>query len=154
MPESFSKFFTFEELTNSANHPGLVAKNREDAMKYINAGKRLSKLLESIRHYLGDKPLTVTNGFRNLELNKAVGSKTTKSKHLLFEAADVVPTSMSVETAFKMIMTLKEQLPDLRKVIIEKVGGKEWLHIEVKMKAYEEQSFYVTTDANTYTRIA
>ena len=44
----FSEHFSFEELTDSS-HKELVAKNRNEAMEYLIAGKRLSKLLESIQ---------------------------------------------------------------------------------------------------------
>lgn len=149
--EKYSKFFTFEELTNSENHKELVEQNRKDALKYVNAGKRLSKLLESIRHVLGDNPIKVTSGFRNEALNKAVGSKAKMSSHLRFEAADIIPTSMSVETAFRMLMLQKDNLPDLRKCIIEM---NRWLHIEVSMKEGDYIGFLATKDGLTFDKIA
>lgn len=135
----FSKFFTFEELT-ATSHTGALSSNREEAKQYLSAGKRLSKLLESVRSVLGGKPLTVTSGFRGPKLNRKIGGAE-KSKHLKFEAADVVPTHISVDTAFDLLQKHANELPDLRRVIIEKVGGKEWLHIEVKMDASEKQVF-------------
>lgn len=151
MPESFSSFFTFEELTNSS-HTSLVEQNRKDAMKFALAGKRLSKLLESIRELLGNKPLTISSGFRNDALNAKVGGSKT-SGHKRFECADIVPSHMTTSEAFKIIMDNKDKLPDLRKCIIEGVKGKNWLHVQVSMKAGEKQEFFSTADGLNYKKV-
>lgn len=142
----FSKFFTFEELTNSKDHPELVANNRKDAMVFINAGKRLSKLLESVRHIWGDNRVNVTSGFRNHLLNAAVGSLAKSSAHLRFEAGDTIPSGMSINEAFTALLTAHRAglLPDLRKAIREDHRG--IIHIEVKMSASEPTAFYTTKD--------
>ncbi len=151
--DGFSNFFTFEALTNSANHPELVAQNRIDANRYVNAGKRLSKLLESIRHILGDAPIKVNSGYRNMLLNKAVGSKVTASSHTRFEAADIVPTNMSINDAFHKLMEAHKigLLPDLRKVLQEGT----WLHCEVSMSIGDYRGFFVSNDGNnTWEKVA
>ena len=150
--EGFSKFFTFEELTDSKKHPELVLANREYAKHYLLAGKRLSKLLESIRHILGDKPLTINSGCRDDALNLAVGSKAKNSKHKLFEAVDIVPSNMTIQQAFdKLQKAYKEGLlPDLRKVLQE--GS--WLHVEVSMSVNDYRGFFVSYDHNeTFTKV-
>jgi hypothetical protein len=149
----FSQYFTFDELTDSENHPNLVHQNRIDAVKFQNAGKRLSKLLESIRHILGDKPLKVDSGFRNDALNLAVGSKAKNSKHTLFEACDIVPNGMSIKEAFTALITAQRGglLPDLRKVLQE--GS--WLHVEVSMSIGDYRGFFVSKDGNiTWEKVA
>lgn len=151
-PDGFSNYFTFAELTYSAGHPELVSQNRVDAQRYRLAGKRLSKLLESIRHILGDKKITVNSGYRNMLLNKAVGSKALKSAHTRFEAADIVPSGMSIKEAFTALMNAKRGglLPDLRKVLHE--GS--WLHIEVSMAVDDYRGFFVSKDGNqTWERV-
>ena len=55
-PDGFSPYFSFAELTFT-NHSELLSQNRVDAKAFRLAGKRLSKLLESIRHIFGVKPL-------------------------------------------------------------------------------------------------
>ena len=147
----FSEHFSFEELTDSS-HKELVAKNRNEAMEYLIAGKRLSKLLESIRTYFGSS-ITVSSGFRGPEVNTAVESKAKSSAHLRFEAADIIPSGISVEAAFDKLRADKAKFGDLRKVILEKVGSKKWLHVEVKMSASEPQKFYLTTDGSTYKEV-
>ena len=149
----YSKYFTFEELTDSKSHPELVAQNRTDAMPFQNAGKRLSKLLETIRHILGDKPLKLTSGFRNGSLNKAVGSKAKNSTHQRFEAADLMVIGMSIKEAFTALINAHRGglLPDLRKVIREDHKG--ILHIEVKMSADEPTAFYTTSDNINFKKV-
>lgn len=135
-------------MTNSTRYPHAVEANRKEAMKFINAGKRLSKLMESIRLFL-DVPLKESSGFRGETLTKA-GKFSSTSKHTKFEALDVVPIGMSVDDAFDLIKDNADKFHDLRRVIKEKLGGKEWLHIEVKMSPDEPQVFAIMTDTIKY----
>ena len=159
--ESFSKFFTFEEFTDSKDHPELVAQNRIEAKQYLLAGKRLSKLLESIRHILGDKPLTVSSGFRNEALNKAVGSRQDGkegrklSNHCKFEACDII-SQMPIKEAFNALINAHRGglLPDLRKCIIEQIGSRKWLHVEQAMKVGDYIGFLTTSNGVNYTKVA
>ena len=148
----FSKYFTFEALTNSIEHEELVPKNREDAKKFMKSGEKLSMLLEEIRGILGDMPIKVNSGFRNQPLNKAVGSKSKNSKHTLFEAADIKPSNMSVQQAFKLLMKAREsgKLVQLRKVLHEST----WLHCEVSTAPNDYRGFFVSKDGNnTFERV-
>lgn len=149
----FSKYFSFEGLTNSEKHPELVPQNRIDAKKYISSGEKLSMLLEEIRDLLGGLPLKVNSGFRNAQLNKAAGSKSQNSKHTLFEAADITPNNMPIEQAFKLLMRAKEsgKLVSLRKVLHESA----WLHCEVSTTPNDYRGFFVSKDGNkTFKKVA
>lgn len=151
--DGYSNYFTFADLTYSAGHPDLVSQNRIDAKRYTLAGKRLSKLLESIRHILGDKPIKVNSGYRNMLLNKAVGSKVTASSHTRFEAADIVPSNMTINEAFEALMKAHKDglLPDLRKVLQE--GA--WLHVECSMSVGDYRGFFISKDGNkTFEKVA
>lgn len=152
-PDGFAPHFSFAELTNSEGHPSLVTQNRIDAKQYRLAGKRLSKLLESIRHILGDEPLKINSGYRNNALNIAVGSKAKNSAHLRFEAADIKPLGMSIKEAFTALINAKRGglLPDLRKVLQEGT----WLHVEVSMSADDYRGFFISKDGNkTWEQVA
>ncbi len=140
--KGFHKNFTFEELIKT-NHTNLQNTNIEQSMKYINAGKRLSKLLGSIREAYGFA-LSVSSGYRCPELNVAVGSKAKSSTHMKFEAADVVPRGKTAKEFFDWLESNKEKFGDLRKAIYE--GS--WVHLEVKMNANEELSFWASKDGN------
>jgi len=146
MVEGYSEFFTFDELTDSKDHKDLVEQNRKDAMIYVNSGKRLSKLLGSIRE-IWNKSIKATSGFRNKQLNLAVGSKAKNSAHQRFEASDLLPPDgVTLNEFFNGIMDAfkKGLLPELRKVIREDHRG--ICHVEVKMKASEPTDFYTTND--------
>ncbi|MCI4437960.1 MAG: hypothetical protein JHC33_14225 [Ignisphaera sp.] len=141
--------FTFDELTNSRKYPNLVPQNRLDAQKYISSGDKLADLLEQVRDLFGGMAITVDSGFRNPSLNTAVGSKAKSSAHLRFEAADIVPTNMSVANAFKLLVNNKDKLPNMRKAIIE-MG---WIHIEVKTAASQTQTLYTTSDGVNFKEV-
>jgi hypothetical protein len=151
--DGYSKYFTFEELTDSESHPNLVSQNRIDAVKYINSGKLLSKLLETIRHLFGDKPIKVDSGFRNPALNSAVGSIVPTSAHTRFEAADIVPSNMTIAEAFNTLIEDHKAglLPDLRKVLMEGT----WLHVETNIGVGDYHGFFISHDGNkTWERVA
>ena len=148
--EAFSKYFTFEAMTNSNQYPETVEANRKEAIEHLDSGIKLSLLMEQIRLFLG-VPLKETSGFRGTTLSKA-GSFSLTSSHTRFEALDCVPIGMSVEEAFFKIKRNAGKFPSLRKVILEKVKGKLWLHIEVKTKTSDVLAFYTTTDGKNYIR--
>jgi hypothetical protein len=151
--EGYSQYFTFEDLTKSERHPDLVPQNRADAMKFKDSGARLSMLLEKIRHILGDKPIIVNSGFRNEALNEAVGSVVKNSKHMVFEAADIVHSEMTIEEMFEALIKAKKAgfLPNLRKALQEGT----WLHVEVGADENDYRGFFVSHDGNkTWEKIA
>ena len=148
----FSRYFTFEELTDSREHKHMVETNRIHAKTFISSGEKLSQLLQDIRAILGGKPIKVTSGFRDKFLNAAVGSKAKTSAHMRFEAADIQHSELSAIEAFYLIIENKEKLPTLRKVILEQVGTK-WLHIEVKTSESDTLAFYTTDDGKTFIKV-
>jgi hypothetical protein len=153
MVEGYSKFFTFDELTDSEKHKHLVKENRQLALKYVNSGKRLSKLCETIREILGEKAIKVNSGFRSPKLNTAVGSKSKNSAHTRFEAVDLNILHMTEFEAFNKLKKAREDglLPDLRKVLME--GS--WLHVEVSMSVGDYRGFFVSKDGNkTWEKVA
>lgn len=145
-----SEHFSFYELTNSS-HTSLVQKNREDAIKYKKNLTYTAGALEEIRSLI-DSPLTVSSGFRNNELNSKVGGSKT-SKHREGLCADVVPIAMTVKEAFAIIQNNKDKLHSVRKVIVEGVNGKQWLHVQSKVLASEPMELFATNDGKTYTKV-
>ena len=145
-----TKHFSFNELTNTSNVELLEA-NRESAKAFMKQLKYVAGTLEEIRAVLG-VPLRVTSGFRNNALNKAVGGSPT-SGHTKGLCADIVPIGMTVTDGFEIILARKDECPSLKKCIIEKVRGSEWLHIETKTEANQPQKFFTTSNGKTYTEI-
>ncbi len=145
-----TEHFTFEELTNTSNVELLEA-NRESAKAFMKQLKYVAGTLEEIRAVLG-VPLRVTSGFRNNALNKSVGGSPT-SGHTKGLCADIVPIGMTVTDGFEIILGRKDECPSLKKCIIEKVRGSEWLHVETKTEANQPQQFFATNNGKTYTEI-
>ena len=153
MTTGYDEHFSFEELTDSESHPEIVEQNRKDAILFVNSGKRLSKLMGSIRK-IWNKSIKVTSGFRNKTLNKAVGSLAKASAHQKFEAVDTLPPEeVSLNDFFIGIIKAYKDglLPELRKVIREDHRG--ICHIEVKMNAKEETHFYTTNDNKAFKEV-
>ena len=98
--------------------------------------------------------ITVTSGFRGPSLNKKVGGKP-NGAHPEGCAADI-QTILSVDEVFKYIMDNKTIFNGwLDKCIIEKIGGKLWIHIAVAKSIETARcAFYTTTDGKTYNKVA
>ena len=149
--DGFSEFFTFQNMTKSNRYKQAVAANRKEALEYLASGRKLSFLCEDIREILG-VPMIETSGFRGVTLS-TIGGFSLTSSHTRFEALDVVPVGMSVDRAFDIIKANAIKLPNLRKAILEKVDGKEWLHIEVKTSEKYTLAFYTTIDGKNYIKV-
>lgn len=147
-----SDHFDFNELTSTSN-TSLLEQNRADANNYVKQLKYTAGALEEIRTLLG-VPLTVTSGFRNNALNKAVGGSAT-SKHREGLCADFKPNGMTVKEAFAMIQQNKDKLHSVRKVIVEGVKGKEWIHVQSRTPKdiSEKLQIFSTNDGKTYSEI-
>lgn len=142
--------FTFDELT-STSHNELLEENRESAKSFMKQLKYVAGTLEEIRAVLG-VPLRVTSGFRSSQLNKLVGGSPT-SGHTKGLCADIIPLGMDAVEAQKKIIANKDKCPSLKKCILEKVKGSEWLHVEAKTEANQPTQFFATTNGKTYTEI-
>lgn len=145
-----TEHFTFDELTNTSN-VSLIEQNKRDALAYMKQLKYTASTLEELRSVLG-VPLSVTSGFRNNALNKAVGGSAT-SGHTLGLCADFRPIGMEVKEAFKLIKENKHLCPSLKKCIYENIKGSQWLHIESKTEAGQFTQFYTTTTGRKYDEV-
>lgn len=145
-----SPHFSFNELTNTS-HTEVLPQNREYAKAFMKQLKYTAGALEEVRELLG-VPMTITSGYRMPQLNKAVGGSAT-SKHTQGLCADFIPIGMTVKEAFAKITANKDKLLSVRKVIIEGVKGKNWVHLQAKVSADEPTELYATSDGKTYTKV-
>jgi len=85
-----SKNFTLSELTrsNTAEREGIVNKPSEEQIE--NLKFLTNEILQPVRDHF-NSPVHITSGFRNDELNEAVGGSDT-SQHRTGEAADFYVT--------------------------------------------------------------
>lgn len=121
-----TEHFTLEELC-ATTHTGFLAKNLEYGKSKQGTLLVLARFMEDVRRLLGDVPIIINSAVRCPELNKAVGGSI-YSQHLLCQAVDFTPTNHSLEEAVEI---LRKYLPMWGQIILERAGGKKWLHISL-----------------------
>ena len=119
---NISKNFTLSEMTVTSTE----IENNPNAQQLNSLVNLVEKILQPIRDLYG-KPITVTSGFRNEKVNKAVGGAKT-SQHMRGEAADIKCSDNAA--VFKLIKDnfLFDQL------IWEKGNDNQpaWVHVSLK----------------------
>ncbi|MCI4437051.1 MAG: hypothetical protein JHC33_09620 [Ignisphaera sp.] len=147
-----SEHFSFEELTGSNGHPNLVSQNQIEAKAFIGNLTLAANAAEQVRT-LANGPIGISSGFRNKALNSAVGGAAT-SKHMQGLCVDLHPTLITIDELFNTLLSHKGSLTKLRKVIIEGIKGKFWIHIQARVPNDGPLEFYSTTDGRNYTKVA
>jgi len=120
---NLSPHFTLAELT----HSDVGARNGWDntpSDKEVANLRRLAGLLEKVKEALGGKPVMINSGFRNKQVNDAVGSKDT-SQHRIGCAADIRVPGMTPKQVIGTCILAK--LP-YDQIILE---FDSWVHISV-----------------------
>lgn len=118
--------FTLEELC-ATTHKEFLVKNLEYGKSKRGTLLQLARFMEDVRRILGDIPIIINSAVRCPELNKAVGSSI-YSQHLLCQAVDFTPTNHTLEEAVEI---LRKYLPMWGQIILERAGGKEWMHVSM-----------------------
>lgn len=133
--QQLTEHFTLYDLT-ATSHFQYQEMNRQIDDLQIGKLRNVAELLEVIWGILG-VPLFASSGYRCPALNQAVGS-TSRSQHLLCEAADSVPRGMAVDDAFKKLrQAAKEGKFFFGQLIYEKAergytgAVVEWIHISL-----------------------
>ena len=124
------KYFTFTEFerSNTATRYAIDNSMPESAKK--NVAALVDNVLDPLREAWG-KPIQVTSGYRNPELNKQVGGVAT-SQHTSGQAADIT-TGNKVDNARLFQLAIDLGLP-FDQLIWEKGDktGPSWIHISHK----------------------
>ena len=100
---NLSPHFTLEELT----HSEVAARNGWDNspnQEEISNLQRLAYLLEKVKEAVGGKPVMINSGFRNKQVNDAVGSKDS-SQHRIGCAADIRVPGMTPRQVVEACIT-------------------------------------------------
>lgn len=130
--------FTLEELykSNTASKLGINNVPNKDVSN--NLMVLAVKILQPLREAYG-KPITVTSGYRSLELNKAVKGSST-SQHLKGEAADLVTDNN------KKLFEVAKRLIDEGKIkvgqLIDEYNYK-WIHISLPNNKHNNQILHL-----------
>jgi zinc D-Ala-D-Ala carboxypeptidase len=94
-----SEHFTLEELCFSEIATRLGIDNNPDSETVNNLTRLCEHTLEPLRQLL-DKPLTVSSGYRCIELNRLLKSRD-DSQHVLGQAVDCTVKGITVEELFR-----------------------------------------------------
>lgn len=138
--------FTLHELTRSATGDRLRIDNTpppEHEEKLLLT----AELLERVREVLGC-PVIVTSGYRSMRLNLAVGG-VTSSDHARGQAADIIAPGYG--TPYEVAKKLAPLVSTLGvgQLILEGIGGKQWVHISTRMASKPVNRVITITDAGS-----
>jgi zinc D-Ala-D-Ala carboxypeptidase len=122
------RYFTLTELAHSDTAKKLNLKNVPNQREAQNLIALAKNVLDPARHWY-NKPIHVTSGFRNPQLNKELnGAK--HSQHMQGEAADIVP--QDPEDLTKLYEFIKRNLT-YDQLILEP----SWIHVSYKHNRQE-----------------
>lgn len=140
------KYFKLSEFAVSSEHPELV--EIPTGQIKTNVENLGNNLLDKIRENIGI-PMTITSGYRNKKLNKAVGGAV-NSNHLYGYAADCVCGNKRSDN-LKMVYAILNLGLDYDEVIIEKgtLTNPHWIHIALKTTGNRKKFLY-SPDGKTY----
>lgn len=120
---NLSSNFTLEEMTHSDMAARQGWDNMPDGKSLANL-IRTAQLLEKVRKAVGNKPITVTSGYRCKQLNDALGSKDTSS-HRIGCAADIRVNGLK---PVEVVQLCIENFVPFDQIILE---FNSWVHISV-----------------------
>ena len=122
--------FSLSEMTRSstAASRGLDNTPTPEALQRLEL---TAQMLERVRAHLR-VPITVTSGYRSRAVNEAVGG-VTSSDHAHGLAADIVAPRYG--TPYQIAKSLAPLISALGigQIIYESVGGKQWVHLSVRV---------------------
>lgn len=128
-----SKHFTLAELTasNTATRLGLSNQPTPEALQQL---QRTAQMLERVREQLGGRPIVVSSGYRNSEVNRAVGG-VTSSDHMQGMAADIVCPKYGTPYDVAKALAPHISVLGIGQIIYESVGGSRWVHVSTRIPA-------------------
>jgi hypothetical protein len=146
--DKLSKHFSYDEMTRSQTASRNGIDNTPSSKEVNNLISLCDTILEPVRVHF-KKPVTVTSGYRCLELNSKIGriGSTDRSQHTKGEAADfVVNGKPTVTEVWKWII---ESDLDFDQVIQE--FGR-WIHISFKGDGKNRHKCSIAKKVNGKTR--
>lgn len=140
---NLSDHFTLEEATDSATAERLGLDNTPtpDVLDVMVA---TAIKMEKVRALLGNKPIKVSSWYRSPAVNKAVGSKSALSQHLVGEAVDFKCPTFG--TAAQVCKYLVDNYPLIQfdQLILEH----SWIHISFAILTRKPRGHVLTLLAN------
>lgn len=104
--QQLSKYFSLSDLTTTT-HTDVDNTPDQDQIDNLTT---LAQTLDLLYDYLAPQstpnpPFHVTSGFRSVALNAALQDSSSTSQHMEGEAADLLPSNMSIQDLFVQIYT-------------------------------------------------
>ncbi len=122
---NLSRHFTLAELTFSRTAAAERIDNAPDEPARANLEALCQAVLDPLRDDAGG-PVKVNSGYRGPVLNQRVGGERT-SQHLVGQAADIQPTTMTVLDLFKRVISLA--LPFDQLIYEARSATSKWVHV-------------------------
>jgi zinc D-Ala-D-Ala carboxypeptidase len=131
--KKLSPNFSLFELTHT-DLPAFQERNRDLTPDQVLSLEILAQLLEEVRVLLA-VPIKINSGYRSMPLNTAIGSSS-RSQHVLCEAADITPVALDIGVAFRILWNaVKEGQLKVGQLIFETAnrpyGTTSWIHISL-----------------------
>ena len=126
--------FTISELVASTVARRRGIENIPSIKELDNMLELIVNCLQPIRDKLG-KPMTVSSGYRNKEVNKLVGGKS-NSQHLTGCACDFTVKGMTVDQVYEFIKNGGFSYDQL-------IHEGTWIHISYKKTGNRKQAFKI-----------
>lgn len=136
--------FTLAELTRSATAERLKLDNLPTP-EALAALQSTAEMLERIRSTLGH-PVVVTSAYRAPAVNKAVGGATS-SDHMAGQAADIVCPAFGTPHLVASTLAPLVSVLGIGQLILEGVGGKQWVHVSTRTPSKPVNRVLTITDA-------
>ena len=125
-------FFTLEELVRSDKAKALGIKNEPDVVAKMNLNALVCYVLDPARRIWGSA-ICVSSGYRNAELNKAVGGSK-NSDHMLGLAADIYTPKGDNKKNRELYEKIKKSNIPYRQLIFEQSKkGSTWVHVSLDL---------------------
>lgn len=138
------RYFSLEELLTSSTARQKSIENLP-SFEVVEHLLQLGSFLDGLREAWGS-PITVTSGFRNKSLNKAVGG-VESSVHMAGYAADIVPANGKFkEFASFVERWAKDKAFD--QLIIERSKKSRWVHVGLFNNRGQQRRMVFLMDVN------
>ncbi|MCT6721683.1 D-Ala-D-Ala carboxypeptidase family metallohydrolase [Acidovorax sp. K2F] len=138
-----TEHFTLAELTASSKARQLGLDNTPPP-EIVPRLVLTAEMLERIRSTLG-VPITVTSGYRNRQVNEAVGG-VTSSDHTQGHAADIQAPSYGTPTQIARCLAPLVSVLGIGQLILEGVKGKQWVHVSTRVPDKASNRVITITD--------
>lgn len=119
-----TKNFTINELIYSVTAEANGIDNRASVSVVANLKALCENVLQPLRDHF-NKPVKVTSGYRNKELNAKIGGKP-NSQHLTGHAADIIVPGVPLLDVYEYIRTT---LPYDQLLLETNCKGTKWIHV-------------------------